>query len=302
MNPYPLSLRDIKNKSKTFEQRRNMNLSKREKNDDSQMDDMIKEKLSLKQKIDSLKQNLSNQIKEKESLLQTFTVIKKRIQSKERMFKIDLDPLAPRLLKNREAHIEYLKHTQEQTDILQGIELLVYVRDTCPNVYIPSEKLIAVTPMNKVKKVRFSEPLTSASNIQQVVQFSTRLSGLWMLLKYDRNRSQTHQLRSRDTNLYTISLDDMLKTSLICLLSKALKTKSWLWHHRLSHLNFSTLNKLAKYGLARGIPMLKFQKDHMCSACALGKSKKSSHQPKAEDTNQEKLYLLHMDLCSPMRV
>ncbi|GJX58164.1 ribonuclease H-like domain-containing protein [Tanacetum coccineum] len=59
---------------------------------------------------------------------------------------------------------------------------------------------------------------------------------------------------------------------------------------------------LAKDGLARGIPRLKFQKDHLCSACALGKSKKSSHQPKAEDTNQEKLYLLHMDLCGLMRV
>ncbi|GKE93911.1 retrovirus-related pol polyprotein from transposon TNT 1-94, partial [Tanacetum coccineum] len=107
---------------------------------------------------------------------------------------------------------------------------------------------------------------------------------------------------SRDTNLYTISLDDMLKSSLVCLLSKASKTKSWLWHHRLSHLNFGTLNKLAKDGLARGLPRLKFQKDHLCSACALGKSKKSSHKPKAEDTNQEKLYLLHMDLCGPMRV
>ncbi|GJW31743.1 retrovirus-related pol polyprotein from transposon TNT 1-94 [Tanacetum coccineum] len=107
---------------------------------------------------------------------------------------------------------------------------------------------------------------------------------------------------SRDTNLYIISLDDMLKSSPICLLSKASKTKSWLWHRRLSHLNFGTLNKLAKDGLARGIPRLKFQKDHLCSACALGKSKKSSHQPKAEDTNQEKLYLLHMDLCGPMRV
>ncbi|GKC29683.1 retrovirus-related pol polyprotein from transposon TNT 1-94, partial [Tanacetum coccineum] len=105
---------------------------------------------------------------------------------------------------------------------------------------------------------------------------------------------------SRDTNLYIISLDDMLKTSSICLLSKASKTKSWLWHRRLSHLNFSTLNKQAKDGLARGIPKLKFQKDHLCLACALGKSKKSSHQPKAEDTNQEKLYLLHMDLCGPM--
>ncbi|GJZ29177.1 retrovirus-related pol polyprotein from transposon TNT 1-94, partial [Tanacetum coccineum] len=107
---------------------------------------------------------------------------------------------------------------------------------------------------------------------------------------------------SRDTNLYTISLDDMLKTSPICLLSKASKTKSWLWHRRLSYLNFGTLNKLAKDGLARGIPRLKFQKDHLCSACALGKSKKSSHQPKAKDTNQEKLYLLHIDLCGRMLV
>nr|GEV15441.1 retrovirus-related Pol polyprotein from transposon TNT 1-94 [Tanacetum cinerariifolium] len=107
---------------------------------------------------------------------------------------------------------------------------------------------------------------------------------------------------SRDTNLYTISLNDMLKTYPICLLSKASKSKSWLWHLRLSYLKFSTLNKLAKDGLARGIPRLKFQKDHLCSACSLGKSKKSSHQPKAEDTNQEKLYLLHIDLCGPMRM
>ncbi|GKE53241.1 integrase, catalytic region, zinc finger, CCHC-type containing protein [Tanacetum coccineum] len=63
---------------------------------------------------------------------------------------------------------------------------------------------------------------------------------------------------SRDTNLYIISLDDMLKTSLICLLSKVSKTKSWLWHRRLSHLNFGTINKLAKDGLVQGIPRLKF--------------------------------------------
>ncbi|GJT18888.1 retrovirus-related pol polyprotein from transposon TNT 1-94 [Tanacetum coccineum] len=107
---------------------------------------------------------------------------------------------------------------------------------------------------------------------------------------------------SRDTDLYIISLDDMLKTSLIFLLSKASKTKSWLWYHRLLHLNFDTINELDKDGLARGISKLKFQKDHLCSSCALGKSKKSSHQPKAEDTNQEKLYLLHMDLCGPMHV
>ncbi|GJW44512.1 retrovirus-related pol polyprotein from transposon TNT 1-94, partial [Tanacetum coccineum] len=62
------------------------------------------------------------------------------------------------------------------------------------------------------------------------------------------------------------------------------------------------LGNLAKDGLARGIPRHNFHKDHLCSACALGKSKKSSHQLKAEDTNQKKLYLFHMDLCGPMRM
>ncbi|GJU74800.1 retrovirus-related pol polyprotein from transposon TNT 1-94 [Tanacetum coccineum] len=50
------------------------------------------------------------------------------------------------------------------------------------------------------------------------------------------------------------------------------------------------------------IVIRKYQNDHLCSACALGKSKKHSHKPKAEDSIQEKLYLLHMDLCGPMRI
>ncbi|GKB72384.1 retrovirus-related pol polyprotein from transposon TNT 1-94 [Tanacetum coccineum] len=107
---------------------------------------------------------------------------------------------------------------------------------------------------------------------------------------------------SRGDNLYTLSLGDMMASSLICLLSKAIKSKSFLWHRRLSHLNFGAINHLARHGLVRGLPKIKFEKDHLCSACAMGKSKKKPHKPKSEDTNQEKLYLLHMDLCGPMRV
>nr|GEX91222.1 hypothetical protein [Tanacetum cinerariifolium] len=80
---------------------------------------------------------------------------------------------------------------------------------------------------------------------------------------------------SRGNNLYTLSLKDMIASFPIYLLSKASKTKSL---------------------------KLKFEKDHLCSAYAMGKSKKNPHKPKSEDTNQEKLYLLHMDLCGPMRV
>nr|GEV75221.1 retrovirus-related Pol polyprotein from transposon TNT 1-94 [Tanacetum cinerariifolium] len=54
---------------------------------------------------------------------------------------------------------------------------------------------------------------------------------------------------SRGNNLYTLSLQDMLASSPICLLSKASKTKSWLWHRRLSHLNFGAINHLARQGL-----------------------------------------------------
>nr|GEX29493.1 hypothetical protein [Tanacetum cinerariifolium] len=105
---------------------------------------------------------------------------------------------------------------------------------------------------------------------------------------------------SRGNNLYTLSLRDMMASSPIYLLSKASKTKSWLWHRRLSHMNFGAINHLARQGLVRGLPKLKFEKDHHCSACAMGKSTKKAHKPKSEDTNQEKLYLLHMDLCGPM--
>ncbi|GJW11109.1 hypothetical protein Tco_1576936 [Tanacetum coccineum] len=61
---------------------------------DSQMDDMIKEKLALKEQVDSLEQNLSKQIKEKECLLQTFTVFKRESKEKEDKYmenKIDLE-------------------------------------------------------------------------------------------------------------------------------------------------------------------------------------------------------------------
>ncbi|GJY41092.1 retrovirus-related pol polyprotein from transposon TNT 1-94 [Tanacetum coccineum] len=70
---------------------------------------------------------------------------------------------------------------------------------------------------------------------------------------------------SRGSNLYTISVEDMMKSSPICLLSKASKNKSWLWHRRLNHLNFGTINDLARKDLVRGLPRLKFEKDHLCS-------------------------------------
>nr|GEV90412.1 hypothetical protein [Tanacetum cinerariifolium] len=96
------------------------------------------------------------------------------------------------------------------------------------------------------------------------------------------------------------SFEDMMKSSPICLLYKASKNKSWLWHRYLNHLNFGTINDLTRKDL--GLPRLKFEKDHLCSACQLGKSKKHTHTPKTKNTNLEVLNTLHMDLCGLMRV
>ncbi|GKD21216.1 retrovirus-related pol polyprotein from transposon TNT 1-94 [Tanacetum coccineum] len=103
---------------------------------------------------------------------------------------------------------------------------------------------------------------------------------------------------SRGTNLYTISVKDMMRSSPICLLSKA----SWLWLRLLNHLNFGTLNDLARKDLVRGLPRLKFEKDHLCSACQLGKSRKATHKPKMINTIMKVLHTLHMDLCGLLRV
>ncbi|GJW82709.1 hypothetical protein Tco_0155854 [Tanacetum coccineum] len=84
------------------------------------------------------------------------------------MFKLDIKPISHRLKNNRDAHEVYLEKTIENTDTLHGLELLVYV----------SKKLVAVTPMNKDKKVSFAEPVTSSRNISK----------------------QTDSLRTKDSN------------------------------------------------------------------------------------------------------
>ncbi|GJS69499.1 retrovirus-related pol polyprotein from transposon TNT 1-94 [Tanacetum coccineum] len=238
------------------------------------------------------------------------------------MFKLDLEPLAPRITS---ANVVPPKKTTSHLVETQKPELKVYSRKPKNVKNVGSSKKVKTV---ESKNANHSEPIhtwgsnatdfPSSSSLVMTVRFGNDhiariikygdyqlgnvtisrvyyVEGLghnlfsvgqfcdadlevafWKNTCFIRNLEGVDLLSgSRDTNLYTISLDDMLKTSSICLLSKASKTKSWLWHRRLSHLNF---------------------------ACALGKSKKSSHQPKAEDTNQEKLYLLHMDLCGPMRV
>nr|GFB66383.1 retrovirus-related Pol polyprotein from transposon TNT 1-94 [Tanacetum cinerariifolium] len=75
-----------------------------------------------------------------------------------------------------------------------------------------------------------------------------------------------------------------------------------LWHQRLSHLNFATINNLVKNNLVQGLPKMKFKKDHLCFACEQGKIHRKYHKSKTVFASNKPLYLLHMDLCGPMHV
>ncbi|GJU33607.1 retrovirus-related pol polyprotein from transposon TNT 1-94 [Tanacetum coccineum] len=79
-------------------------------------------------------------------------------------------------------------------------------------------------------------------------------------------------------------------------------TQSQLWHLTTVHILFCTINDLTKLDLVDGLPKFKYEKDHLCSACERGKSKKASHPSKLISSDYSKLELLHMDLCGPMRV
>ncbi|GJU66850.1 retrovirus-related pol polyprotein from transposon TNT 1-94 [Tanacetum coccineum] len=107
---------------------------------------------------------------------------------------------------------------------------------------------------------------------------------------------------SRGTDLYSISLQDSTTPNPICLMAKATSSQAWLWHRRLSHLNFDTINLLSKNNIVNGLPKLKFVKDHLCSSCELGKAKRKSFHTKTTPSSKRRLQLLHMDLCGPMRV
>ncbi|GJS31768.1 retrovirus-related pol polyprotein from transposon TNT 1-94 [Tanacetum coccineum] len=107
---------------------------------------------------------------------------------------------------------------------------------------------------------------------------------------------------SHGTDLYSITLQDSPTPNPICLMAKATSSQAWLWHRRLSHLNFDTINLLSKNNIVNGLPKLKFVKDHLCSSCELRKAKRKSFHTKTTPSSKRRLQLLHMDLCGPMRV
>nr|GEW96084.1 hypothetical protein [Tanacetum cinerariifolium] len=107
----------------------------------------------------------------------------------------------------------------------------------------------------------------------------------------------------RKHNMYSIDLNNIvLHKDLTCLVAKASTDECMLWHMRLGHLNFKTMNKLVRQCLVRGLPTNCFENDHTCTACLKEKQYKASCKSKLVNSISKPLHTLHMDLFGPTSV
>nr|GEU34015.1 integrase, catalytic region, zinc finger, CCHC-type, peptidase aspartic, catalytic [Tanacetum cinerariifolium] len=231
-------------------------------------------------------------------------------------YDIDVEPIPPRLRNNREARLDYLKNLKEsvktiyeiveEDKVVRPFESLIV--SACRYTKNSQELLEYEIGVNRCTNASGSQPRSNTKKNK-----ISLAKGVNKMKVKEHPRTNKSHLRTTNhvdsssrskhlSNVYTISVEDMMKSFPIHLLSKASKNKSWLWHRHLNHLNFGTINDLARKDLVRGLPRLKFKKDHLCFACQLGKSKKHTYKPKTKNTNLEVLNTLHMDLCRPIRV
>nr|GFA37914.1 putative ribonuclease H-like domain-containing protein [Tanacetum cinerariifolium] len=104
----------------------------------------------------------------------------------------------------------------------------------------------------------------------------------------------------RKHNMYSIDLNNIVPhRDLTCLVAKASADECYLWHRRLVHLNFKTMNKLVRHNLVRGLPTKCFKNDHNCTACLKRKQHKASSKSKLVTSVSKHLHTLHMDLFGP---
>ncbi|GJW20972.1 putative ribonuclease H-like domain-containing protein [Tanacetum coccineum] len=104
----------------------------------------------------------------------------------------------------------------------------------------------------------------------------------------------------RKDNMYSVDLKNIVPSGgLTCLFAKATLDESNLWHRRLGHINFKTMNKLVRGNLVRGLPSKIFENNHTCVACQKGKQHKASCKTKTVSSISQPLQMLHMDLFGP---
>ncbi|GKA47882.1 retrovirus-related pol polyprotein from transposon TNT 1-94 [Tanacetum coccineum] len=103
----------------------------------------------------------------------------------------------------------------------------------------------------------------------------------------------------RRNDVYVLDMSSLTPNG-ACFFAKASESVNWLWHKRLSHLNFNNINKLAKQNKVLGLPSLVYSKDKTCTTCEKGKHHRASFKTKQNFSIKKCLHLLHMDLFGPV--
>ncbi|GKB28087.1 retrovirus-related pol polyprotein from transposon TNT 1-94 [Tanacetum coccineum] len=164
-----------------------------------------------------------------------------------------------------------------------------WIEQQCPLGY----KWVPKTKMKWVPKVRNETGLITSKclnhNLFSGCQFCERIGVLFESTCSFRDLQGNDLLTgNRGSDLYTNSLQETTTPTPICLMAKASPTQTWLWHRRLSYLNFDYINLLSKKDVVIGLPKLKYVKDQLCSSCEVSKAKRSSFKTKAVPNDYSK--------------
>ncbi|GJR74970.1 putative ribonuclease H-like domain-containing protein, partial [Tanacetum coccineum] len=117
------------------------------------------------------------------------------------------------------------------------------------------------------------------------------------------NESQVLLKVPKQNNMYSFDRKNVDPSGgLTCLFAKAIIDESNLWHRRLGHINFKTMNKLVRGNLVRGLPSKLFENDHSCIACQKGKQHKASCKTMLVSSICHPLQMLHMELFGPTSI
>nr|GEU50251.1 hypothetical protein [Tanacetum cinerariifolium] len=181
------------------------------------------------------------------------------------------------------------------------IKIIIFIVDSgCSKHMTGNLKLLINFVENFLGTVKFgNDQIAPILGYGDLVQGAVTIQRVYYVEGLNHN---LFSVGSRGTDLYSITLQDTSSPNPICLMAKAKSSQAWLWHRRLSHLSFDTINLLSKNDIVIGLPKLKFVKDHLCSSCELGKAKQKSFQTKTNPSSKIRLQLLHMELCSPTQV
>ncbi|KAJ9541629.1 hypothetical protein OSB04_028135 [Centaurea solstitialis] len=151
------------------------------------------------------------------------------------------------------------------------------------------------------KRVAYVEGLMhNLLSISQLCDKNHKVSFSKKKCKVKNRRKEVILTGVRHADIYIINMNT--STDNFCFVSRASTDMNWLWHRRLSHLNFKTLNQLCINNLVIGLPDFRYTKESLCSACEKGKQTRGSFKSKQISSISSPLQLLHMDLFGPVNV